>query len=67
MADYRKQSLPDVFVLDAALRYRYTWAERHVTLEPYLVVRNLLDRPYAYVAGYPMPGFNAMVGLKVDG
>jgi hypothetical protein len=28
-------------------------------------LRNFLDRSYAYVAGYPMPGFNAMLGLRV--
>jgi hypothetical protein len=36
-----------------------------VTLEPYVFLRNFLDRRYAYVAGYPMPGFNVLVGLKV--
>jgi outer membrane receptor protein involved in Fe transport len=65
MADYARQPIADAFVLDLALRYRYTEPATDVTLEPYLFLRNLLDRRYAYVAGYPMPGFNVLVGLKV--
>jgi len=65
MADYARQRIPDVFVIDLALRYRYTPASRGLTLEPYLLLRNLLDRRYAYVEGYSMPGFNVLVGLKI--
>ena len=65
MADYRRQPIPDVFVMDLALRYRYASPARRLTLEPYLLLRNFLDRRYAYVAGYPMPGFNALLGLRV--
>jgi outer membrane receptor protein involved in Fe transport len=65
MADYRRQPIPDVLVLDAALRYRRTLAERGITLEPYLVLRNFLNRRYAYLVDYPMPGFNVLAGLKV--
>ncbi len=65
MGDYGRKPIPDVFVLDLALRYRFTAAERDLTLEPYLMLRNLLDRKYAYVESYPMPGFNALLGLKL--
>ena len=65
MADYSRQPVDDVFVMDLALRYRYSPGDRRLTLEPYVFLRNLLDRRYAYVAGYPMPGFNVLVGLKV--
>lgn len=47
------------------LRYRCTSWERGFTLEPYLLLRNFLDRQYAFVEGYPMPGFNVLLGLKV--
>jgi outer membrane cobalamin receptor len=65
MADYRRQPIADVFVLDATLRYRQTSVERGVLLEPYLILRNILNLRYAYVADYPMPGFNVLAGLKV--
>jgi hypothetical protein len=65
MADYGRQPMADVFVMDLALRDRHTSVERHLTIEPYLLLRNFLDRRYAYVQGYPMPGFNVLAGLKV--
>lgn len=65
MADYARQPIDDVFVMDLSVRYRYTSAERGLTLEPYVFLRNFLDRRYAYVEGYPMPGFNVLAGLKV--
>ncbi len=66
MADYGRQPMPNVFVMDLAVRYRHTAAKRGAIVEPYLLVRNLLDRQYAYVAGYTMPGWNATLGLKVE-
>ena len=65
MADYGRQPMADVFVMDLALRDRYTSVERRLTVEPYLLLRNFLDRRYAYVQNYPMPGFNVLAGLKV--
>jgi outer membrane receptor protein involved in Fe transport len=65
MADYGRQPIADVFVVDATLRYRYFAPERRLSLEPYLYLRNILDRRYAYVADYPMPGFNVLCGLKI--
>ena len=66
MADYGRQPIADVFVVDAAIRYRYFAPERKLSLEPYVYLRNILDRRYAYVADYPMPGFNVLCGLKID-
>jgi outer membrane cobalamin receptor len=66
MADYSRQGIPDVFVMDLAVRYRHASARRHAVIEPYLLVRNFLDRQYAYVAGYTMPGCNVMLGLRVE-
>lgn len=68
MADYGRQPIPDVFFMDVAFRYRYEKsADSRVahTIEPYLLLRNILDHPYAYVAGYVMPGFNVLAGLKL--
>ena len=31
----------------------------------FLISPNLMKLGYAYVEGYPMPGFNVLVGLKV--
>lgn len=65
MADYSRQPIDDVFFMDLALRYRYTPPGSGLSLEPYVLMRNLLDNRYAYVEDYPMPGFNVLVGLKV--
>jgi outer membrane cobalamin receptor len=65
MADYSRQPIDDVFVMDLALRYRFSSVEGGWELEPYVFLRNFLDRGYAYLEGYPMPGFNVLAGLKV--
>jgi outer membrane cobalamin receptor len=65
MANYGRQPLDDVFFLDLTLRYRFTDPARGLEIEPYVFLRNLADRPYEFIEGYPMPGFNVMVGLKV--
>jgi outer membrane cobalamin receptor len=68
MADYSRQPISDVFFMDLAVRYRYQkTANRQTThtIEPYLLLRNLLDHQYAYVAGYVMPGFNVLAGLRL--
>ncbi|HOU89682.1 MAG TPA: TonB-dependent receptor [Polyangiaceae bacterium] len=65
MGDYSRQPIDDVFAMDLSLRYRHESLERGTSLEPYLLVRNLLDRRYAYVEGYPMPGLNALIGLRI--
>jgi outer membrane receptor protein involved in Fe transport len=65
MADYGRERIDDVFVMDATLRYLYHPGDRRFSLEPYVFLRNLLDNRYAYILDYTMPGFNVMVGLKV--
>jgi outer membrane cobalamin receptor len=65
MADYSRQPMEDAFSMDLSLRYRYTASRDGFTVEPYVFLKNLLDRRYAYVADYPMPGFNLMAGLKI--
>lgn len=68
MADYGRNPIPDVFVMDLALRYRYlrlAQGQTTASFEPYLLLRNFLDRQYAYVDRYTMPGFNILAGLKI--
>ena len=65
MSNYSRDPIDDPFSMDLALRYRYTSNERRLTIDPYIFLRNLLDRRYAFVEGYPMPGFNLLMGLKV--
>ncbi len=65
MSNYSRDPIDDVFSMDLAFRYRYVSRERGFSLEPYLFLRNFLDRRYAYVEGYPMPGFNVLMGLRV--
>lgn len=65
MSNYGRDPIDDVFAMNLAVRYRYTSKKRGFTLEPYLFLRNFLDRRYAFVEGYPMPGFNVLAGLKL--
>jgi len=66
MADYGRRPLDDVFVVDASLRYRYRLPGRGLVLEPYLLLRNLLDNRYAYIEDYLMPGLNFSAGLRLE-
>lgn len=65
MGDYSRQPIDDVFVMDLTMRYRHASLQRRMSLEPYVLLRNLLDRRYAYIEGYPMPGFNVLAGLRI--
>ena len=57
--------LPDAFFMDLAVRYKYADPGKGWSVEPYLYLRNFLNRHYEYIQGYVMPGFNVLVGLKV--
>ncbi len=65
MSNYGRDPIDDPFFMDLTLRYRYTSAKHGWTVEPYVFLRNLLDRSYAFVEAYPMPGFNLLAGVKV--
>jgi outer membrane cobalamin receptor len=65
MANYHREPMADVFVVDGQVRFRHVDEARRLTLEPYVLLRNLLDHRYAYIADYPMPGFNVLVGIRV--
>ncbi len=63
--NYQRDPLEDVFFVDLAVRYPLDLPARELTLDPYLLVRNLLDLEYEYIRGYRMPGLNFLGGLKV--
>lgn len=51
------------FLLNARLTRRFVWESHRA--EVYLAAENLTDRDYAYRPGYPMPGINALGGLRL--
>lgn len=65
MSDYGRDPIDDPILLDASLGYRLHLAARRISLEPYLLLRNLLDREQAFVEGYTLPGFEVMAGLRL--
>jgi len=65
MANYGRQPMEDVFVMDLSVRRRFVPPGQGIAIEPYLLVRNFIDREYAYIAGYRMPGINALAGLRL--
>jgi outer membrane cobalamin receptor len=68
MSNYSRDPIADVFFMDLAFRYRFqrvAQGQTSTSFEPYLLLRNFLDRRYAYVDKYTMPGFNVLAGLKI--
>jgi hypothetical protein len=65
MNNYSQDRIDDVFVINLALWARHEMPGRGVVMEPYLMLRNLLDMRYAYVKDYTMPGFHALGGLRL--
>ncbi len=65
MNNYSQDPIDDVVVLNLSIRARQEDTDRGVVIEPYVVLRNLTDRRYAYVKDYTMPGFNALAGLRL--
>lgn len=50
--------MPDYHVLDLTVSWRFPW------IEVFVKGRNVLDRRYAVLPGYPAPGAHAVVGLR---
>lgn len=68
MSNYSRDPISDVFFMDLAFRYRlqrFTQGQPSTSFEPYLLLRNFLDRQYSYVDKYTMPGFNVLAGLRM--
>ncbi|MDX9720671.1 MAG: TonB-dependent receptor [Myxococcota bacterium] len=64
--NYSLDPMDDVYVLDGNLRYQTVLESWGVGLDVYLKLRNLLNREAAYIEGYPMPGFNLLLGLGLE-
>lgn len=62
--NYSRDPIDDVFFLDLSAYYRYRFTSG-VVLEPYLMLRNLTNNSYEYIRHYPMPGINALAGLRL--
>ena len=65
MENYSRKRIPDAFVMDANFRLR-TKIRGMFSVEPYMIFRNILDRSYAYIEDYPMPGFSVFGGIVME-
>jgi iron complex outermembrane receptor protein len=55
------------FLLNARLARRFVWGSTGAhRAEAYLAGENLTDRRFAYQLGYPIPGINGMLGLRLE-
>ena len=59
--DFSQQPLDDPWQIDA--RIDHALAQGHVRL--WVIARNLTNHRYAYIADYPMPGVNIMLGIEL--
>lgn len=66
MGNYERDPLDDVFFLDLAASYTRRFPAAGVSAEPYVLIRNLLNRPVELVAGYPLPGLHLLGGLRLE-
>ncbi|OGJ87376.1 MAG: hypothetical protein A2268_14580 [Candidatus Raymondbacteria bacterium RifOxyA12_full_50_37] len=64
MNNYCRDQLDDVLVFDGSLRYKAV-SPSDITVEPYVLVRNLLDSQYEYIKYYSMPGLHFLAGLRL--
>jgi len=62
MNNYKRDPLDNVFFIDGSVRYHTNSA---VQLEPYCIVRNVLNLQYQYIQYYPMPGINILAGITI--
>lgn len=57
------------FLLNARLSHRFSWGGSSVAPhrgEVYVSGENLTDRGFAYRPGYPIPGINALAGVRLE-
>lgn len=64
MNNYRRDPVKDIFFMDGSMRLRI-YRSGSVIIEPYCMIRNLLNRQYEYIQYYPMPGLNFLCGLSL--
>jgi vitamin B12 transporter len=63
---YQKVELPSSTVADLSASFRLLENEQLGALTLRNEIRNLFDKDYAYVKGYPMPGRSFFMGLRWD-
>jgi iron complex outermembrane receptor protein len=55
------------FLLNARLARRFAWGSTGAhRAEAYIAGENLTDRRFSYQPGYPIPGINGMLGLRME-
>ena len=66
MENYKadEDRMNDVYFLDGSIRFR-TQNKAGVSIEPYGIIRNLLNSEYEYIKGYTMPGINILAGIII--
>lgn len=64
MNNYRRDPLDDILFIDGSFRYRMQ-SRSDVQLEPYCIIRNLLNSRYEYIEYYRMPGINILAGITI--
>ena len=64
MNNYRRDPVKDIFFMDGSMRLRI-YRSGSVIIEPYCMIRNLLNSQYEYIQYYPMPGLNFLCGLSL--
>ena len=58
--------VPSFLLLNARLAYEFALPGQSTkTSEAFLALENIADQKYYYKPAYPMPGINAMAGLKI--
>lgn len=62
----RSEPIDSYFLLGARLAYQFETPVIGGLGEAYVAGENLTDAAYQFKPGYPMPGANAMVGLKLS-
>jgi outer membrane cobalamin receptor len=65
MNNYARDPLDDVLFVDVSLGAS-KWISAEAEIEPWLIVRNVLNRRYEYIDGYRMPGIHFLGGLRVE-
>jgi len=64
MNNYKRDPLDDIFFIDGSLRYRMT-IRGNIQVEPYCIIRNILNSRYEYIKYYRMPGINFLTGITI--
>ncbi len=64
MKDYSREPMDDFLTIDARVSARLASHQGGPLIEPYLILRDLLDRRDELMSGYPTPGLSVIAGLQ---